>query len=71
MKENQKLKYLNKWSNHINNCFKAISKGVFKILEELVGERKKGIKGELWTTSRTHASIKIADIDPQHFPKRK
>ena len=41
MKENQKLKYLNKGSCHTSKCFLAIPNGVFKRLYKLTSSSKK------------------------------
>ena len=55
MKENQKLKYLNRGSTHTKDCFKAIQKGVQNRL------------GKLTTKTKANENQPLNKLYPDHF----
>ena len=72
MKLNQKLKYLNKGSNHTSSCFKAIANGVFGRLCNLTSKNNKTLNARLDTLYPEHAkALEHAELAPLKFPKMK
>lgn len=72
MKENQKLKYLNKGSCHTSKCFEAIPNGVFKRLFKLTSRGNKMLNSRVYKIYPEHAkALQIANLVPDKFPKMK
>ena len=72
MKENQKLKYLNKGSCHTHNCLKAIPNGVFKRLAKLTSKSESKLNSTIDSLYPNHAkALQIAELAPSSFPTMK
>ena len=72
MKENQKLKYLNRDSTHRNSCFKAIPWGVFGRLARLTSTTRRALKQKMEDVYPDHyAALKRADLAPKDSPTLK